>query len=230
MIAAYLEELAGTLRFDPALARRVAREVEDHLQEAIEADSACDRREAERRAVARFGEPRALAVQFAAISLARRTRRVGIAVVLAVVAVLAAMNARVAWYAAMQWTLSEEARPLGAIVLAIDRYAFWIAILIGVGTLLYVGSRCVAAVPDQRYCKRQRRAVLLCAAATGSLVVSVIGDGVLTVLRLGGRELSAHSVVPTVSMAVEIACAAALIVLIAGTMRRARHAEALLSR
>src|SRR6478752_6702716 len=105
MIATYLEELAGALSFDPALSRRVAREVEDHLREAIEADAAGDREEAERRAVAGFGEPRALAVQFAAVSLARRTRRVGLAVVLAVVAVLAAMKARVAWYAAMEWAL-----------------------------------------------------------------------------------------------------------------------------
>ena len=230
MIATYLEELAGTLSFDPALSRRVAREVEDHLHEAIEADSTCDRREAERRAVARFGAPRALAVQFAAISLAGRTRRVGIAVVLAVVAVLTVMKARVAWYAAMQWTLSEEARPLGAIVLAIDRYAFWIAVLIGVGTLLYIGSRRVAAFPDNRYWKQHRSAVLLCAAATGALVVSVIGDGTLTMLQLGSVDLSAHCVVPTLSMVVEIACAAALIVLIAGTIRRARRAEVLLSR
>lgn len=229
MIASYLEELAGALSFDPTLSRRVAREVEDHLREAIEADAAGDREEAERCAVAGFGEPRALAVQFAAISLARRTRRVGLAVVLAVVAVLAAMKARVAWYAAMQWALSEEARPLGAMVLTIDRYAFWLAVIIGLGAVLYIGSRRIAAVPDIRYCKQQRRAALLCAAATGALVISVIGDGALTMLRLGGNEPSAHWMVPAVSMAVEIACAAALIVLIAATIRRARHAEAMLS-
>jgi len=140
------------------------------------------------------------------------------------------MKARVAWYAAMEWTLSEEARPLGAIMLSIDRYAFWLAVVIGIGTLLYIGSRRVAAVPDKRYCKQHRRAILLCAAATGALVVSVIGDAALTVLQLGSRELSVRSVVPTVSMAIEIACAAAIIALIAGTIRRARHAEALMKR
>src|SRR5262245_50851939 len=124
MIATYLNELAGMLRFDRALSRGVLREVEDHLREAVAADPAPDRLEAERRAIMRFGDPRPLAAQFAAVSLARRTRRVGVAVVLSIVAVLAAMKARVAWYSALQWSMSEEARPLAAIVLAIDRLAF----------------------------------------------------------------------------------------------------------
>jgi hypothetical protein len=227
MIAAYLEELAGTLRFDPALARRVAREVEDHLHEAIGAHPG-DRQQAEREAVARFGEPRALAVQFAAIALVRRARRVGIAAVLAVVAVLAAMKVRLAWYAAMQWTLSEEARPLGAMVLAVDRTAFWLAIVVGAGTLLYIGTRRVVDA-SAAACRRQhRRAVFLCAAATASLVVSVTGDAVLTVLLLGGIEPSTQWAVPIVSLAVEIACVGAVIVMIAATIRRAMHAETLL--
>ena len=139
MIPAYLDQLADTLRFDRALSRCVVREVEDHLREAIAADPAPDRLEAERRAIRNFGDPHVLAAQFAVVSLARRTRRVGIAVVLAIVAVLAAMKARVAWYSALQWSMSEDARPLAAIVLAIDRFAFWLAAVIGIGALLYVG-------------------------------------------------------------------------------------------
>ena len=121
MIQAYLEELASTLRFDRALSRCVVGEVEDHLREAVAADPAPDRLAAERRAIMNFGEPRLLAAQFAVVSLARRTRRLGIAVVLAVVAVLVAMKARVAWYSALQWSMSEDARPLAAIVLTVDR-------------------------------------------------------------------------------------------------------------
>jgi len=110
MIQAYLEELAGTLRFDRALSRCVVREVEDHLREAVAADPAPDRLAAERRAIMNFGEPQLFAAQFAVVSLARRTRRLGIAVVLAIGAVLVAMRARVAWYAALQWSMSEDAR------------------------------------------------------------------------------------------------------------------------
>ena len=133
MIPAYLDQLADTLRFDRALSRCVVQEVEDHLREAIAADPAPDRLEAERRAIRNFGEPQLLAAQFAVVSLARRTRRLGIAVVLAIVAVLVAMKARVAWYSALQWSMSEDARPLAAIVLAVDRFAFWLAAVIGIG-------------------------------------------------------------------------------------------------
>jgi hypothetical protein len=227
VISAYLEELAGTLSFDRALSRCVMREVEDHLCEAVAADPSRDRLEAERRAVANFGDPHMLAVQFAAVSLARQTRRVGIAVALAIVAVLATMKARVAWYAVVQWTLSEEVRPLGAIVLAIDRYAFWIAVVIGIGALLYIGRYCVPAIPRSTYSRHLRRAVLLCAVAASSLAVSVIADGVLTALQVG-TDLCPQCVIPIVSMAVEIACAGAVIILILNTVRRVNAHQALL--
>jgi hypothetical protein len=207
----------------------VAREVEDHLREAVAADPACDEREAERAAVAAFGEPRALALQFAAITLARRTRRVGLAVVLAVVAVLAAMKLRVAWYAAMEWTLSEEMRPLAALVLAVDRTAFWLAVVIGLGTFLYIGSRRVAGVPDAACRKQHRLAVFLCGAAVGSIAVTVIGDGVLTAFQLGSNG-TAQWVVPVVSLAFEMACVAAVVAMMAVTVRRAAQARALLGR
>ena len=181
MIQAYLEELAGTLRFDRALSRCVVREVEDHLREAVAADPAPDRLAAERRAIVNFGEPRLLAAQFAVVSLARRTRRLGIAVVLAVVAVLVAMKARVAWYSALQWSMSEDARPLAAIVLTVDRFAFWLAAVVGIGALLYAGRRRIPGGPGYR--RQMRRARLLCGCAAASLAVSVISDGVLTALR-----------------------------------------------
>ena len=162
MIPAYLDQLANTLRFDRALSRCVVQEVEDHLREAIAADPAPDRLEAERRAIRDFGEPQLLAAQFAVVSLARRTRRLGIAVVLAIVAVLVAMKARVAWYAALQWSMSEEARPLAAIVLAIDRFAFWLAAVVGIGALLYAGRHRIPGIPGPGYRRQLRRARLLC--------------------------------------------------------------------
>ena len=192
MIPAYLDQLAHTLRFDRALSRCVVREVEDHLREAIAADPAPDRSEAERRAIVNFGEPRVLAAQFAVVSLARRTRHLGIAVVLAIVAVLVAMKARVAWYAALQWSMSEDARPLAAIVLAVDRFAFWLAAVVGIGALLYAGRHRIPGAAGPGYRRQLRRARLLCACAAASLSVSVISDGVLTALQLG-TELRAES-------------------------------------
>ena len=228
MIPAYLDQLASTLRFDRALSRCVVQEVEDHLREAIASDPAPDRLEAERRAIMNFGEPQLLAAQFAAVSLARRTRRLGIAVVLAIIAVLAAMKARVAWYAALQWSMSDEARPLAAIVLTIDRFAFWLAAAVGIGALLYAGRHGVASAPGPEYRRQMRRARLLCGCAAASLAVSVISDGVLTALQLG-TELRAEAAVPILSMVIEIACAGAVIALILDAARRAGAMEALLS-
>ena len=227
MIADYLAELASALSFDRKLARRVAREVEDHLREAVAAHPSDDRAEAARRAIASFGDPRALAMQFASISLARRTRRVGIAVVVAVVVVLVAMKARVAWYAAASWALSEDARQLAGTVLAIDRFAFWLSVIVGLIALVCVGTLRVPVVLQPDYCRQSRRVVYLCAIAAFSLIFSVISDGVLTARQLGG-ELREAAAVPLVSMAVEIACAGALILLIGDAVRRAGCADTLL--
>lgn len=227
MIAGYLAELAGALSFDRRLARRVAREVEDHLHEAIAEHAPEDRPEAERRAIAGFGDPRALAMQFAAVSLARRTRRVSIAVVVAVVAVLMAMKVRVAWYAAANWTVSEDLRQLAAAVLAIDRFAFWLSVIVGLIALFSIGYLRVPAVLQTEYCRRSRRVVFLCAVAALSLIVSVISDGILTVLQLAG-ELREAAVIPLVSMAVEIASVGAVIFLIVDAIHRGGRTDSLL--
>ena len=84
VISSYLERPARELEFDPSLSRRVRREVEDPLREAVAADPTPDRVEAERRAVARFGDPREIAAQFAVVSLARQARRIGVGAVLVI--------------------------------------------------------------------------------------------------------------------------------------------------
>jgi hypothetical protein len=94
MIAAYLKRLSDALEFDPALASHVVAETREHLVDAADQESIDDREEAERRAVDRFGDPRALAAQFAAISLARHARRVGVGVVLAIVTIMVMMKTR----------------------------------------------------------------------------------------------------------------------------------------
>jgi hypothetical protein len=122
MISAYLESLAGALSFDRSLSRCVRQEVEDHLWEAVAADPISDRLEAERRAIANFGDPHVIAAQFAVVSLAKQTRRVGAAVVLVVAGVFIVMKARIEWYAATQWAISDDMKAVGGIVGLIDRF------------------------------------------------------------------------------------------------------------
>jgi hypothetical protein len=58
--------------------------------------------------------------------------------------------------------------------------------------------------------------------------VSVISDALLTALRLPGAELSAGSLLPIFSIAIEVACAGVLVLQIRGIMQRAMSAAALL--
>src|SRR5260370_41732630 len=78
LVAKYLEVLVHELRFDPQLALRVRLEAEDHLRQAVadQSDSGSSI-EAEQRVIARFGDPRAIARQYAPGALLGQTRRAG---------------------------------------------------------------------------------------------------------------------------------------------------------
>jgi hypothetical protein len=228
LISDYLESIANALSFDRSLSRRVRQEVEDHLREAAAADPIGDRLEAERRAIASFGASHAIAAQFAIVSLAKHTRRVGAAAIVVIAAVFAAMKARVAWYTATQWAMSDDVRAVSAIVGSIDRYAFWLAVLLAIGSWAYITGRHIPAVFNPRYRQQLRRSFLLCAAAGGLLVVSVISDGALTAFRLSGAEVCAGFIVPLVSMTIEIVCAGVLVFQIRAMLRRATSTAALL--
>jgi hypothetical protein len=206
MIQDYLDLLARELDFDRSLSRRVRQEVEDHLWESVAARPADEQLEAQRCAVANFGDARAIAAQFAVISLARHSRRAGAAVPLMIVAVLIAMKARIAWYVAAQWTMGDDMRSLGALVLQIDRYAFWLSVAIGLGGWLYIRSRRMPAAFNPAYRRQLDRFFLLCGGAAAALVVCVVSDAVLTALQLRGTSLSTEWLIPVVSMAIEIAC------------------------
>ena len=218
MIAAYLNELAGVLAFDPALASRVVTEAREHLTDAAAEDDSEDRCEAERRAVARFGDPRELAAQFAAVSLARQAWRVGIVIVLAIVVALAMMKARLVWYALVKWTITEDARAAAGLVLTVNRYAFWMAVLIGLGAMFHIGRRSAPARFHAEYRSHLRRATLLFSAAAAALAVSVIGDLILTTLRVG-MKFTPDSIVPIASLSVEIASVAIVVIMIAKASR-----------
>jgi len=221
VISEYVDLLAGDLNFDRALSRRVREEVKDHLWQAVTADPTDNRLKAEQHAVANFGDAHVIAAQFAVVSLARHTRRAGVAAILMIAGVFVAMKTRVAWFGVTQSAMCDDMQAVSAIVGLIDRHAFWLSVVIGLGGLAYISSCRTPSTLHPAYCKRLRRFFLLCTAAAATLVVSVASDGVLTVLRLEGAELSVDFVVPIVSMAIEIACIGALVLQIREIMRRA---------
>jgi HAAS len=133
LIDRYLAALERELSFDPALARRLRYEVEDHLDQA----SAAGGPDAERRAIERFGEPRDIAARFAASSLRRQRKALGLAVVAAIAGIFLAMKIRIAAAG-----LAGSAPGLAA-VLAVDRYAFWFAAI--AGALGWVHAVCAPA-------------------------------------------------------------------------------------
>jgi hypothetical protein len=211
VISAYLDTLSAALSFDRALAQRVRQEVEDHLQQAVAADRSGDGIAAERRAIAAFGEPEALAAQFAAISVAEQIRKLGLALVLVIASVFVAMKGRVAWYAIAGGGAGHDQNMLTAIIGSIDRYAFWLSVFIGACSVAYVMSQPPPSPTDGRYRKQLRRILVLCLAAITALVLSVISDGALTTIGLARADLGAGSLVPIGTMAIEIGCVIILV-------------------
>jgi HAAS domain-containing protein len=220
MISEYLESLSDALSYDPWLSRCVRREVEDHLREAVAADSSGDGLEAQRRAIADFGDPHVIAAQFAVVSLSRQTRSAGTGVIVAIGAVFVAMKARVAWLAAMPWTMSDDLRAASGIALSIDRYAFWFALIAGIAGWIYIDRRRVPVAVDPACRKQLHRCFLVCMAATLALGVSVACDGVLTAFRLIGTGLSVDYLIAIVSMAFELGCAGALVLILRSARQR----------
>jgi hypothetical protein len=206
VISGYLETLSAALSFDRALAQRVRQEVDDHLRQAIATDPSNGRVAAEQRAIAKFGDPQALAAQFAMISVAEQTRKLGTALILVIAGIFVAMKGRVAWYAVTGGDLGHDMAPLARIAGSTDRYSFWLSVIIGSGSFAYAVGRPNPTVVDARYRKQLRCVLLSCLAAIAPLVLAVISDGVLTALRLVGAELDAWSLVPIATMAIEITC------------------------
>jgi hypothetical protein len=119
LISQYVASLRRDLAFDPALADRMAREVEDHLRDAAETNPAWPAPEAEARAIERFGLAREIAAQFAADAAERQTRLAWLTSLAAIVVTLTAMRLRVIWL--------DDGAPF-SIAPLVDRYAFWAAV------------------------------------------------------------------------------------------------------
>jgi len=229
VISEYAQSLAGRLSFDQSLSRCVRQEVEDHLWEAVAADTTGNPLEAQRRAIANFGDAHVIAAQIAVVSLAKQTKKIGVTVILATAAVFLAMTTRVTWYDLTQWGLCENTRTVSETVGLIDRSAFWLAVIGGMAGWAYISSRHTPTAFHPSYREQLRRFFLLCSIATGGLIASVICDGVLTALRLSGWELSFDFLIPIFSMAIEVACAAVLVVHIRGITQRIASTVALLN-
>jgi hypothetical protein len=227
VISDYLKALADAFRFDRSLSRCVLQEVEDHLREAAAADPTCEGIEAERRAIANFGDPDVIAAQFASISLARQARSAGAVLILIIATVFVTMKTRVVWYIVTQWTVCDDMAAVIGIAASIDGYSFWFSVIIGIGGFAYITSRRISPVLDEGYRKQLRFSFILCLVATASLSVSVVSDGVLTALQLRGTEFCAGSLVPILTMAIEVGGIGILAFQIRHMMRRVTSTAAL---
>lgn len=219
MIPEYADSIARQLAFDPRLARSVRAEVEDHLWESAAAEGAHEGVAAQRRAVASFGDARALAAQLAALWLARQGRALALAVMALVAAVFVAMKVRIAWYALMAHASGGEWAATSALVLSIDRYAFWLAAMMALAAWAWFAA----------YPRRLRPFLVLASIAMASLIASVGCDALLTALQAMARGVGADSILPFASMALEAAGAIIVAAQLRVVGRRALIAAALLS-
>ena len=228
LVTEYLEALSREFGFDTALGRRVQSEVEDHLWESTPNEPGMDPAEAQRRAIAKFGDTREIARQYAASSLLAQTRRVGIIALLALVVIYTGMKGRVAWYGLTQWELSDHLKEVVPIWVSVDLNAFRIALAVGIMGLGYIGTR-RAPTSFHQACRRQVTCCVALSSITAcALFASVVIDIIITGLRLLEAKLTASALVPILSIAAEIALVSTLGLCIYTTIRRAAFASSLL--
>jgi hypothetical protein len=227
-VADYLDALTHQLRFDAALAHNVRLEVEDHLRQAAEMAD-CEPIEAQRRAIARFGEPRMLARQYAPGALISQMRRVGVVVLVALAGIYVMMKGRLAWYGFTQWTLSPDLAAVTATGFSILRWVFIGALAVVIVGAAYIGSRRPPREFHDAYRRELLRCIGLCAIATVVLLVTVGLDGVMVGLRVAGREPSTVVLVPIFSMTVEALLAGVLVRTLRGSIQRFTIARTLFS-
>jgi hypothetical protein len=207
----YLDALARELSFDPALSRRVRKEVEDHLWESTTNETG-DTKEPQHRAIERFGNPREIALQYAALSALSQVRRVAVTVVVALAGIFIAMKGRAAWYGLVHWGLSNQTQLAGAIGVSVTRFAFMVALVIGVFGCAYIVSRRIPTALHRAYCTQMKRCTVFCALVACALLTSVAADVILTALHLLETEHSAGVLIPMLSTGVEMVLLGALII------------------
>jgi hypothetical protein len=228
VISEYLDTLEAALHFDSSLARRARKEFEDHLRQTVADDPSEDRGQAEQRAIANCGDPRVIATAFAVISLVRQTKRLGVAIVLVLAGMFLLMRGLVAWYAAIEWAISDDMKPLSATIGMATRYTFWTATLIGIVAWAY-GSmhRSPQDYAYPKYCRHLHRFCTLSSIATAALLVCVLGAGALATIRLASTCPSIAFFIPVLSVALEVLAAGTLVMLIRALTRQAEFTAGL---
>jgi hypothetical protein len=218
-IADYLDELRHELAFDPALSRRVRQEVEGHLRESAAAQPTEPTIDAEERAIISFGAPQRIAEQYRAVSLHTRMKRSGLVVLCAVLVAFGTMEGRVVWYGLTRSDTRANLTSVGRIVIPIDRYAFLVAIILGiVGAIIVNLPYPLSYGPPSR--SQMRHGQLLIVAAAAATTLAVTCEVVLTSWRLVETHWTANSLLPVGSLMIEIGIVFAAVVYIRNTVRR----------
>jgi hypothetical protein len=228
LIARYLASLERELGYDRALARRVRCEAEDHLSEAIAADSGCD---AERRAIERFGEPSEIAARFACSSLRRQRKVLATTFLAAVVLVFLAMKVRLAAVGPANGAFAHDPRlaAAAAAVLAIDRCTFWFAIVAGAGAWVHAIRAPMPAVLDAAFRRWLRVSFILSSLATAGVLASIAADAFLASARLAVGAAQRSPLVLLATLGIEVGLGTILVAAIRKTMRRAETTSVLLA-
>ncbi len=226
-VADYLAVVARELDFHPALSRRVCGEVGDHLWQAVE-DRGGRSVENQLQAILNFGEARELARGYVAASLLSQIRYVCAGLLVAATVIFLAMKARVAWYGWLGWKPHADFMAVRVIALPIDHYTTIFAIVAALMSCLYIATRRAPARVDKSYLEQLNRGVVLCGTSAGALLLCVGTEVVLTGVQLSGVQWCVATVVPVLSIVVEITAVIGLVFLINASVRGRARAASLL--
>lgn len=224
-VADYLALLTSELRFDPALARRVRGEVEDHLWEAA-GDCGGPSIENQLRAIKNFGDARELARGYVAASLLSQIRYAGLAVILSAAATVLAMKGRVAWYVWMGWPPNMDF--VTVIALLIDRYATMLTIIAALVACLYIATRRAPPRVDPTYRRQINRCIVLCGASASALSFCIAAEMLVNGIRLWGMPWSSAMLIPVLSLTIEATAIVGCMFSIWTAVRRIAFAGSLL--
>jgi hypothetical protein len=219
-VADYLDALRRELAYDAALSRRVQQEVEDHLREAAAAEATVSAIGAETRAVEKFGAPQEMAAQYRTLSLHMRMKRTGLLALGAILAAFVAMESRVIWYRLTQWDAGEGLKAASAAIVPIDRFAFLLAIILGVTGSIYIITRPTPVASRLASRRQVRCGQALVAIAAGAAVVAVVCETILTAWRLTETAWTVASLLPAASIVIEAGIVVAAALYIRNTIHR----------
>jgi len=128
----------------------------------------------------------------------------------------------------MRWEPNQDFSALSAIALSIDRYATVLAIVAALIGCAYIATRRAPSRVDWSYRKQLNRCIVLCGASATALSLCVATEVVLTGVGLSGTRWCTATVVPVLSLWVEIAAVIGFVLSIRTTIRRTQLAGSLL--